>query len=154
MHKDIPIYEFNESAKKSLYSSRTVYKIQSPEAIESIKEVMKKYKIFDYMVIEKTTGEDNNLIKNQKLATTIECLSQTIYFSEQKLINIQQLLEDKKQIIFYGPPGTSKTFVAKKFSDYFAQDSDCVEIIQFHPSYSYEDFIEGIKPRLSAEGEA
>ncbi len=154
LHKDIPIYEFNETAKKSLYSSRTVYKIQSPEAIESIKEVMKKYNIFDGMVIEKTTGEDNNLIRNQKTVTTIECLSQTIYLSEQKLINIQQLLEDKKQIIFYGPPGTSKTFVAKKFSDYFTQDSDCVEIIQFHPSYSYEDFIEGIKPRLSTEGEA
>ena len=29
-----------------------------------------------------------------------------------------------------------------------------MEIIQFHPSYSYEDFIEGIKPRLSSEGEA
>jgi 5-methylcytosine-specific restriction protein B len=57
-------------------------------------------------------------------------------------------------MIFYGPPGTSKTFVAKKFANYFTQNSECIEIIQFHPSYSYEDFIEGIKLKLSLKGEA
>ena len=57
-------------------------------------------------------------------------------------------------MIFYGPPGTSKTFVAKKFSEYFAQGKKNVRIIQFHQSYSYEDFIEGIKPKISETGEA
>ena len=57
-------------------------------------------------------------------------------------------------MIFYGPPGTSKTFVAKKFSEYFAQGKENVRIIQFHQSYSYEDFIEGIKPKISETGEA
>jgi 5-methylcytosine-specific restriction protein B len=68
---------------------------------------------------------------------------------------IKELLDEKKQIIFYGPPGTSKTYVAKKFSEYFVHGKkENVEILQFHPSYSYEDFVEGIKPRLSIEGEA
>ena len=39
--------------------------------------------------------------------------------SFEKLKTIEELLEEKKQIIFYGPPGTSKTFVAKKFAKYF-----------------------------------
>jgi 5-methylcytosine-specific restriction protein B len=39
--------------------------------------------------------------------------------------------------------------VARKFSEYFTQNSDNVEIIQFHQSYSYEDFVEGIKPSIS-----
>ena len=70
--------------------------------------------------------------------------------SFEKLKTIEELLEEKKQIIFYGPPGTSKTYVAKKFAKYFTQNTENIEIIQFHPSYSYEDFIEGIKPKLSA----
>jgi 5-methylcytosine-specific restriction endonuclease McrBC GTP-binding regulatory subunit McrB len=40
------------------------------------------------------------------------------------------------------------------FGRYFAGSRNNVEIIQFHPSYSYEDFIEGIKPNLSETGEA
>jgi 5-methylcytosine-specific restriction enzyme B len=42
-----------------------------------------------------------------------------------------------------------KTYIARKFSEYFTQDNDNVEIIQFHQSYSYEDFVEGIKPTIS-----
>ncbi|HLN35398.1 MAG TPA: AAA family ATPase, partial [Nitrososphaeraceae archaeon] len=154
LHKDIPINEFNDIAKKSLHWRRTVYKIQKQEALESIKKAMKKYAIFDGFVKE-PLFEDKNLKQYEELVTTLEKLSQSIFISEQKLKNIQQLLKEKKQVIFYGPPGTSKTFVAKKFSEYFVNGKkENIEIVQFHPSYSYEDFIEGIKPRLSIEGEA
>jgi 5-methylcytosine-specific restriction protein B len=67
---------------------------------------------------------------------------------------IEELLLNKKQIIFYGPPGTSKTFFAKKFSEYFTHAKQNITIIQFHQSYSYEDFIEGIKPNLTEAGES
>lgn len=65
------------------------------------------------------------------------------------LTEIEALLLKKRQIIFYGPPGTSKTYVTRKFSEYFTQNIVDVEIIQFHQSYSYEDFVEGIKPNIS-----
>jgi 5-methylcytosine-specific restriction protein B len=55
-------------------------------------------------------------------------------------------LIEKRQIIFYGPPGTGKTHVAVAFGEYFTGSKDNIEVIQFHPSYSYEDFIEGIRP--------
>lgn len=153
LNKEIPINEFNQAAKKWFYLPRTVYQIENSDAINSVREVMQKYKINDGIILEnplnKESAGQNNLNHN-----TIENLSEELFIDEQKLKNIQQLLEEKKQIIFYGPPGTSKTFVAKKFSRYFTQNLECIEIIQFHPSYSYEDFIEGIKPRLSDEGEA
>jgi MoxR-like ATPase len=153
LHKEIPIDEFSDVTKKSLYPPRTVYQIQNQESLDSIIEVMKKYNIFDGFV-KVNLIEDKNVKQRQELITTLKELSQTTYLSEEKLKNIQQLLEEKKQTIFYGPPGTSKTYVAKKFSEYFVNGKkENLQIIQFHPSYSYEDFIEGIKPTLSSEGE-
>lgn len=69
-------------------------------------------------------------------------------------------LSQSNQIIKYGAPGTGKTYSteieAKEFFEIWKMDSgntnenfsDHYEFVQFHPSYSYEDFIEGIKPVL------
>ncbi|MGE0930527.1 McrB family protein [Peijinzhouia sedimentorum] len=77
---------------------------------------------------------------------------------EQKLIS---LLNFKKQIILQGPPGTGKTWRAQKLASSFLNSvSDSIEsmkktgqfeIVQFHPSYSYEDFVRGISINTSAE---
>ena len=95
---------------------------------------------FDELMSVKKKYEINDLVRDT-------CIQK--YFFE----NIEKLLSDKKQIIFYGPPGTSKTFVAEKFAKYFVGTDEKIEIIQFHPSYSYEDFIEGIKPVKETEEE-
>jgi 5-methylcytosine-specific restriction enzyme B len=60
-----------------------------------------------------------------------------------------KILREKKQVIFYGRPGTGKTFVATEFSKYLTYKyGGMYEIVQFHPSYSYEDFVDGIKPKI------
>jgi len=64
------------------------------------------------------------------------------------LEKINALLEDKRQVIFQGPPGTGKTYVAQKLADCLARDEDHVTLVQFHPSYSYEDFVRGFRPTL------
>lgn len=56
-------------------------------------------------------------------------------------------LKRKKQMIFYGPPGTGKTYVADKIADAITEDNDgFTKTVQFHQSYEYEDFIQGIRP--------
>ncbi|NCC70575.1 restriction endonuclease [bacterium] len=60
--------------------------------------------------------------------------------------------DDNPNIIFYGAPGTGKTFFVKNSIKFLCNgDSSKYEIVQFHPSFSYEDFIEGIKPKGISE---
>lgn len=75
-------------------------------------------------------------------------LLKDIFLEKDQLENIIEILENikKRQIILQGPPGTGKTYVAKKIARFLAKSSNRMEIIQFHPSYSYEDFIEGYRP--------
>jgi 5-methylcytosine-specific restriction enzyme B len=60
----------------------------------------------------------------------------------------------KGQAIFYGPPGTGKTFMAEHLARHMVGGGDgFVELVQFHPAYAYEDFIQGIRPITRPDGE-
>jgi MoxR-like ATPase len=56
------------------------------------------------------------------------------------------LLVEKGQVVFYGPPGTGKTYVALALAEEITRDGGDFRIVQFHPSYSYEDFVGGFRP--------
>ena len=75
------------------------------------------------------------------------------------------MLIESKNIIFRGAPGTGKSFLAKEiaadiisngyFDDYTMLSKDQkkqVEFVQFHPSYDYSDFIEGLRPKVNDDG--
>jgi 5-methylcytosine-specific restriction protein B len=70
------------------------------------------------------------------------------FIEENELSDILDSLEIKKNIVLQGPPGVGKTFVAKKLAYEMMKETDDakIEIVQFHQSYSYEDFIQGIRP--------
>jgi MoxR-like ATPase len=62
----------------------------------------------------------------------------------------ERRLRHKQHIVFQGPPGTGKTFVAKKLAQMMVSETDGFStIVQFHPSYSYEDFMQGIRPQVA-----
>ena len=80
------------------------------------------------------------------ISETLEALAARLLWDAHHLRTIQRLLLDKGQIVFYGPPGTGKTYVALQLARHFAGTEDRTDLVQFHPSYAYEDFVEGFRP--------
>lgn len=71
-----------------------------------------------------------------------------VYMTEKRYENLMAVLRNKKNIILQGAPGVGKTFAARRlaWSMMGEKDDRCIEFIQFHQNYSYEDFMMGYKP--------
>jgi 5-methylcytosine-specific restriction protein B len=94
----------------------------------------------------------SSLLSNR--TETIETYSkeeflEEVYMTGERFDTLISLLKNKQNLILQGAPGVGKTFVARRlaYAVMKEKDDNRIEFIQFHQSFSYEDFIMGYKPQ-------
>jgi 5-methylcytosine-specific restriction enzyme B len=88
------------------------------------------------------------------LPPATEELAERLLVDQAWLDETIDLLNEKKQLVLYGPPGTGKTFLAQAIAEYVTTETNGAHrLVQFHPSYAYEDFVEGFRPSLTSGDE-
>lgn len=96
--------------------------------------------------------DDESEIELQPEYSIAMCASES-GLDEDTLKRWVRAIDRKGQAVVYGPPGTGKTYTARLLAKHLVSESDgLVELIQFHPAYSYEDFIQGIRPKPDENG--
>ena len=99
------------------------------------------------------TSDEDEVIETDisyPVYTKADFLSE-VFISEKEYDTLTALLKNKMNLILQGAPGVGKTFLAKRlaYSIMGEKDADRVMMVQFHQSYSYEDFIMGFRPSAS-----
>ena len=100
-----------------------------------------EYEIIRAIIDDKN---DNHTIKPYSIESSLE----TIFIAESKFHNILDRIKFKKNLVLQGPPGVGKTFIARHIAYALmgVEDKRRTSMIQFHQSYSYEDFMQGFRP--------
>ena len=80
-------------------------------------------------------------------------VSETLWVDAQLRELIETLSDRTPQVILAGPPGTGKTWVAEKLALHMTSGrAGAVSVVQFHPTYAYEDFVQGLRPVAGDRG--
>ncbi|WP_282155899.1 AAA family ATPase [Cytobacillus gottheilii] len=119
---DYPVHSFPELSYKSWSGELTPYEGNPPVGVNPPRDEYEQYTKDDFLT--------------------------DVFIDEEKYETIKSLLLRKKNLILQGAPGVGKTFAAKRlaYSLMGERDESRIKFIQFHQSYSYEDFIMGYRP--------
>ena len=127
---------------------------RTPEDLpEYVSEAFESYRQGNNLRLPPTKPEPTPPSTDPWAQSNIDTLAEDLLWEPNYLQEIIEDLQEKRQVIFYGPPGTGKTYVAREIARQCKLNGGDFEIVQFHPSYSYEDFVEGYRPVLTDTGQ-
>lgn len=147
--------KWDASKRKILALGLTEYRywLDSPDYIDSYKFQISDIGLYDGQIPNSTLQEMFDIYEKSQINKR----------SYDMTINYIENLETNKNIILHGAPGTGKTFTARQIAAqmmfnkaYEALNSDernQIGFVQFHPSYDYTDFVEGLRPTKHSQTE-
>lgn len=148
--------KFPKHYKKSLPNGEEYLNLCN-ELLEDIKNEFKNFPELSCYAYKYKTDEDIDKGKTDTITNTNNNINekydknnflQEVYITEDEYDKLVKLIKEKKNIILQGSAGVGKTYAAKRLAYSIIGEIDKVRVkmIQFHQSYSYEDFIMGYRP--------
>ena len=129
------------------------------EDIEDLIPLLKSLYENKNQTVVKPTEKETLMSKDEDFVALCD---EILMAQDHVLEIIDGLMDGTPQIILTGPPGTGKTWVASKIARYILAkqrgvrysdvDENAARIVQFHPSYGYEEFVEGLRPKPAGNG--
>lgn len=121
--------------------------------VSDLKEMLEAYSM---LIDERSTPGQAPVAEGASISE----IAALTYTSERELHQLVDLMTErgKQQVIFEGPPGSGKTYVADLIGRYLSgnpargRPNDRFVTVQFHQSYGYEDFVQGIRPETDDRG--
>ncbi|MDM5360412.1 AAA family ATPase [Peribacillus sp. ACCC06369] len=160
-YKYDPTRERYQSLRKVEWLATGKWEIENNQLITKTLTDISPYEDFVKELLDMVGRENSVYLENDSTMPIViekaalynsEQILTEVFMDEETIEEILETLDYKKNLILQGPPGVGKTFIAKRLAYLHlgTRDDTKIEMIQFHQSYSYEDFIRGYKP--SAQG--
>jgi MoxR-like ATPase len=135
---------------------RDKHGVTSQEADAILTAMMRKARPDNLLsLLDASSDASNGLLLggSTEAEMTAEQVATACYLSVEQIDQwVSALTTGMRQAVFHGPPGTGKTYVARHLARHLATSPQHIELAQFHPAYSYEDFVEGLRPEVGTEG--
>lgn len=161
--RDCKVFDKNGNVKQGY-----LFELSHEVFVKIIKNNQEIRTIFESSLGEKFVEEKLTLVNDQLEFETVQ-ESETIqvpsrvdedeewlqivrFELESELKKARYALTRKKSLILQGCPGVGKTYIAKFLLRLLNESCSDTELVQFHPSYTYEDFIQGIRPTTNTSG--
>ncbi|MBR2090466.1 MAG: AAA family ATPase [Fibrobacter sp.] len=149
-HYEKIIFEYDRNTKIAELEGFENGEERSEDAVGNLKRMPVLDKDGRYIVYYLIKGKEKNSVKKfEEVYTTFFNFRERIMFKE----NIKELLLCNYNIILHGAPGTGKTYLAKEIAEAMGCSDDEIGFVQFHQSYDYTDFVEGLRPVKQDKGQ-
>lgn len=153
----------NSTYKRENGPQFVIYSWNVFSTIIFVRECLKRFgEQGDKFVLVYREKTEQELNQNKAEKVVVDDVTKT---TEESKNPYSKILLESKNIIFRGAPGTGKSYLAKeiaadiisngytnRYDDLTLEQKLQVEFVQFHPSYDYSDFVEGLRPKMNDDG--